>query len=90
MKNRNLSYIFFVLLIGMLLGTILSLFIGAILPEGTVRDFFLLTKSFGWGANENNWFEFGFIRFKTGLFFEISVLSILGFIISWYILRYFK
>ena len=40
--------------------------------------------------NENNWFEFGFIRFKTGLFFEISVLSILGFIISWYILRYFK
>jgi len=90
MKTKNLSYIFFVLLIGMLLGTILSLFVAAVLPEGTVRDFFLLTKSFGWGANENNWFEFGFIRFKSGLFFEISVLSMLGFIISWYVLRYFK
>ena len=90
MKNKNLSYIFFVLLTGMLLGTIFSLFVGSVLPEGNVKDFFILTKSFGWGANENNWFEFGFMRFKTGLFFEISVLSILGFIISWYILRYFK
>jgi len=90
MKNKNLSYIFFVLLTGMLLGTIFSLFVGALLPEGTVKEFFLLTKSFGWGANENNWFELGFMRFKTGLFFEISILSILGFIIAWYILRYFK
>ena len=90
MKNKSLSYVLFILIIGMLLGTILSIFIGAILPEGTVKDFFLLTQSFGWGANENNWVELGFMRFKTGLYFELSALSIIGFLISWYFLRYFK
>ena len=50
----------------------------------------MLTKSFGWGANENNWVQLGFLRFKTGLYLDVSILSSLGILISWYILRYFK
>ena len=73
-----------------MVGTIMSLTIGALLPEGTVKDFFMLTKSFGWGVNENNWIEMGFLRFKTGMYIDVSILSSLGFLISWYILRYFK
>ena len=69
----------------------LSLLIGYIIPDDTaVKDFFLLTKSIGWGASENNWIDFGFIRIKTGLFFDVSILSIFGIVVSWYILRYFK
>jgi len=90
MKKRSLFFIFLILIIGMLLGTIMSLIIGSILPEGTVKDFFILTKSIGWGANENNWVELGFLRFKTGLYIDVSVLSSIGILISWYILRYFK
>ena len=82
--------IFFVLLIGLLIGTICSLFISFFMPEGVVKNFFLLSKSFGFGASENNWFNFGFIRFKLGFFFDISIVSILGLFVSWYILRYFK
>ena len=74
----------------MLVGTIMSMLIGSLLPEGTVRDFFMLTKSLGWGANENNWVQLGFLRFKTGLYLDVSILSSLGILISWYILRYFK
>ena len=90
MKKRSLFFIFLILIIGMLLGTIMSLIIGSILPEGTVKDFFILTKSIGWGANENNWVELGFLRFKTGLYIDVSVLSSIGILVSWYILRYFK
>ena len=89
MKNK-ISMVFIIFIIGMLLGTMLSLLITAILPEGVVKDFFLVKQSVGWGANSNNWVEFGFFRFKSGLFIDLSVLSIIGFFISWYLLRYFK
>ena len=90
MKKNSLGFIFCIFIIGMLLGTILSMFTTAILPEGVVKDFFLIKKSIGWGATSNNWVEIGFFRFKTGLFLDLSILSILGFFVSWYLLRYFK
>ena len=90
MAKNSLLFIFFIFIIGMLLGTMLSLMVTAILPEGVVKDFFLIKKSIGWGATANNWVEFGFFRFKTWIFIDLSILSFLGFLISWYLLRYFK
>ena len=50
MKKKSISYILLVLFVGVLLGTMLSLLIGYIIPDDTaVKDFFLLTKSIGWG-----------------------------------------
>ena len=90
MKNKSFLNILLILVVGMLVGTILSLFIGSIIPDGTIKDFFLLTKSIGFGASENNWLDLGFMRIKAGLFIDLSVLSIIGLFIAWYILRYFK
>ena len=90
MQKKSLIFIVTVFIIGMLLGTILSLLISTLLPEGVVKDFFLVEKSVGWGHSENNWVDFGFLRFKSGLIIDLSILSILGFFISWYFLRYFK
>ena len=90
MHKNSLSFICLVFIIGMLLGTIFSLLISGLLPEGVIKDFFLIKKSIGWGATTNNWLELGFFRFKSGLFMDLSVLSILGFFVSWYLLRYFK
>tara|TARA_B100002051_G_C16375500_1_gene457888 strand:+ start:64 stop:267 length:204 start_codon:yes stop_codon:yes gene_type:complete len=53
-------------------------------------NFFLLTHSLGFGASSNNWVELGFLRFKLGFFFDLSIVSILGLFVSWYLLRYFK
>ena len=75
---------------GCILGTALSMFVGLIIPDGVVKDFFILSKSFGFGQNANNWLILGPLRLKIGLFFDVSILSILGFLISWYVLRYFK
>ena len=88
--NKSFKFVFSILLVGMLIGTMISLFISFFIPEGVVKNFFLLSKSFGFGATENNWVDFGFLRFKLGFFFDISVVSILGLFVSWYLLRYFK
>ena len=88
MKKKSMFYIVSILIIGMMFGTILSLFIGSILPEGNVKDFFMLSRSIGWDAD--SWAEFGFMRIKFGFFIDISVLSVVGVSAAWYILRYFK
>ena len=88
--RRSFEFVFFVILVGMLIGTVFSLFISFFIPEGVVKNFFLLSKSLGFGAAENNWLDLGFIRFKIGFFFDISIVSIIGLLVSWYLLRYFK
>ena len=89
-QKRSISFIFLVLFFGVILGSILSQFIGAFFPDGVVKDFFLTSNSIGWGINPNNWIDLFVIRIKTGFFVDISVVSILGMGISWYFLRYFK
>ena len=85
-----MTFIFLVLFIGIVTSSILSQLIGGILPEGVVKDFFLTSRSIGWGIQPNNWVDLFVVRFKTGLFIDISVVSFLGIAITWYFLRYFK
>ena len=89
-QKRSIGFIFLILFFGMVVGSILSQFIGAFFPQGVVKDFFLTSNSIGWGGNPNNWIDLFVIRIKTGFFVDISVVSILGMGIAWYFLRYFK
>ena len=90
MYKKSIFFILSVILLGGVISTAFSMFVGLIIPEGVVRDFFILSKSFGFGQNPNNWVNLGPLRFKLGFFFDVSILSIIGIIDSWYILRYFK
>ena len=89
-QKHSISFIFLVLFIGVIAGSTLSQMIGAFFPPGVVKDFFLTSNSIGWGIKPDNWIDLYVIRFKTGFFVDISVVSILGIGISWYFLRYFK
>ena len=89
-QKRSISFIFLVLFFGVIAGSILSQFIAALFPPGVVKEFFLTSTSIGWGMRPDNWIDLLVIRFKTGFFVDISVVSILGMGISWYLLRYFK
>ena len=89
-QKRSISFIFLVLLFGVIAGSILSQFIGTFFPPGVVKDFFLTSNSIGWGIKPDNWIDLFIIRFKTGMFVDISVVSILGMVIAWYYLRYFR
>ena len=71
--KRSLSFICIILFFGVILGSILSQFIGALFPDGVVKDFFLTSNSIGWGSSVNNWLDLWVIRIKTGFFVDISV-----------------
>tara|TARA_B100000945_G_C20256308_1_gene536990 strand:- start:510 stop:788 length:279 start_codon:yes stop_codon:yes gene_type:complete len=88
--KRPISFIFLVLFFGAIIGTIFSQLLGSVLPDGVVKDFFLLTRTIGWGLKSDNWIDLYIIRLKSGFLVDISVVSILGMSISWYFLRYFK
>tara|TARA_B100001029_G_C15062623_1_gene459923 strand:- start:3735 stop:4019 length:285 start_codon:yes stop_codon:yes gene_type:complete len=88
--KRSIFLLFLIIFFGAVCGSILSQFVSTIMPEGVVKEFFLSSHSFGWGANQNNWVDLSAIRFKTGLYVDISIASIIGMIVSWYFLRYFK
>ena len=88
--KQNIAFIFLVFFIGIITCSILSQLIGGILPDGVVKEFFLTSRSIGWGIQPNNWIDLFVIRFKTGLFIDINVVSFLGMVIAWYYLRYFK
>ena len=88
-NNRSTIIIFFILFFGCVIGTTLSQLFGAILPEGVVKDFLLNSTEIGWGSS-NEWIDLNVIKFKTGFYFSISVVSLIGMMISWYFLRYFR
>lgn len=91
-QNRSIYFIFLVVFFGVIVGSIFSQFIGAVLPSGVVKDFFLASKPLGWGINDggSGWIDLLAIRIRTGFVIDVSVVSILGMGISWYFLRYFK
>ena len=89
-QKRSIAFIFLILFIGIITSSILAQLIGGLLPEGVVKDFFLTSRSIGWGIRSDNWIDLFIIRFKTGMFIDISVVSLIGMIIAWYYLRYFK
>ena len=57
--------------------------------DSVVYKFLTQHWEIGWGDNDG-WVDFIFLRFKTGFYFDISVLSLVGMMISWYFLRYFR
>lgn len=88
-NKRSIVIIFLILFFGCIVGTALSQLFGMILPEGVVKDFLLNSTPIGWG-NSDEWIDFSVIKFKTGFYINISVVSLIGMIISWYFLRYFR
>jgi len=85
--KRNIGFLFLIVLVGTILGTIFSQFVGFIVPEGIVKEFFLASKIVGWNPVT---FNLQVLSFTLGISLEISVVSILGIAIAWYFLRYFK
>ena len=87
MSNKTSKFIFLVLFFGVIIGTAISMLLGFILPDGVVRDFFLMYQDLGWQRATLN---LGVVKITTGFIFSISVCSLIGLFVSWYFLRYFR
>ena len=86
-SKRTVKFIFLILFFGVISGSAISMFLGFILPDGVVRDFFLMYQDLGWQRTTLN---LGVVKITTGFIFSISVCSLLGLFVSWYFLRYFR
>ena len=88
--TRSIVIIFCILLFGCIIGSAITELFIYILPNGVVRDFFTQTwTTIGWGE-KNGWIDFSIIKFRFDIYIKISVLSLIGMMISWYFLRYFR
>ena len=90
-NKRSIWVVFIILFFGCIIGTALTQFFGYILPEDNVVTKFLLNQiPIGWGQEPDQWVDLFVIKFKTGFYFNVSVISLIGMMISWYFLRYFR
>ncbi len=95
MVKRSIFFVFIVLLIGAMAGTMAGELMAWILPEGVVKDFFLTSVSFdlaGLVGNDSGVIVLDLIMFtlKFGLSLKINFTSILGLAGAYYFLRYFR
>ncbi len=95
MVKRSIFFVFIVLLIGAMAGTLAGELMAWILPEGVVKDFFLTSVSFdlaGLVGNDSGVIVLDLIMFtlKFGLSLKINFTSILGLTGAYYFLRYFR
>ncbi|MEO0205393.1 MAG: DUF4321 domain-containing protein [candidate division WOR-3 bacterium] len=81
--KRKLPTIILGIIIGGIIGSALSYFFGSIFPSGPIKSFFFNALKIGFSTVHIN---LGFIAFSFGLFFNITVLTIIFVFLMIYLL----
>lgn len=94
LKERNLSTLILVAIIGIIIGSYLSMLLGLIPGDNVVKTFFAYNFiSFGVGDFINNkplLIDLNAIKFQFGFQFKFSLMSIIGVLVSLYFFRWYK
>ena len=94
-QKRSISFIFLVMFFGVVAGSILSQFVGAIFPPGVVKQFFLTgieldlagLSGFDSGVMVLNLIV---LTLKFGLSVSLNFIGLVGLATAYYFLRYFR
>ena len=94
LKEKPLSALVFFIIIGIIIGSYLNSLIG-MLPGGSnvVKTFFTYSFPIGIGDFDNNnplLINLDAIKFQIGFQLRISLLTIIGIIVSMYLFRWYK
>lgn len=81
--KRNFRTIISGILIGGIIGSALSYFLASIFPQGPVKSFFFNALKIGFSTVHIN---LGFISLSLGLFFNITVLTVIFIFLIIYLL----
>lgn len=81
--KRNLNTIIIGIMIGGIVGSALSYFLGSIFPPGPVKGFFFNALKIGFSTVHIN---LGFIALSFGLFINITVLTVVFIFLMIYLL----
>ena len=86
-KNKPIAVVTSVLVLGAILGTLVGEILGFVLPEGVVKQFFLLSKTISIGPGTVDLIMF---RFTFGFSITLNVISLIGIGVAYYILRWWR
>lgn len=75
-----------IILLGAIIGGILGELFGMILPESVVREFLL--KKYAFGFTNPLTIDLSIIKFSFSLILRMNVVSLLGIVFGFYILKY--
>ena len=93
-RNRKMSTMVLVVLLGLLIGSYLNLFFTLLFPEGNVvRLLFTSSLPFGIGDFANNkplLIDLRAIRLQLGFQVDFSLLSFAGIAVSLYLFRWYE
>lgn len=95
MKKRSWGYITLGLVTGAMIGSLIGSLLGWVLPEGVVKDFFLLGVSFdlaGLVGNESGVIIINLIivTIKFGISLALNFTSLIGLATAYYFLRFLR
>ena len=77
----------YTLTLGAIVGTLVGEILGFILPEGVVKQFFLLSKTLSVGPGTLNIIM---LQLTLGLSITLNVISLIGIAIAYYLLRWWR
>lgn len=85
--NKPVLLAVYTLTLGAVLGTLVGEILGFILPEGVVKQFFLLSKTLSVGPGTLNIIM---LQLTLGLSITLNVISLIGIAIAYYLLRWWR
>ncbi|MCH7495769.1 MAG: DUF4321 domain-containing protein [Candidatus Marinimicrobia bacterium] len=85
--NKPILLAVYTLTLGAVLGTLVGEILGYVLPEGVVKQFFLLSKTLSVGPGTLNIIM---LQLTLGLSITLNVISLIGIAIAYYLLRWWR
>ena len=85
--NKPILLAVYTITLGAVLGTLVGELLGFILPEGVVKQFFLLSKTLSVGPGTLNIIM---LQLTLGLSITLNVISLIGIAIAYYLLRWWR
>ncbi len=91
LKEKNLSTLVLVVIVGILIGSYLNSLIGMIPGDNVVKTFFTYNFiNFGIGFPSPLLIDLNAIKFQAGIQMKFSLLSVIGVFLSLYFFRWYK
>ena len=87
MRRIKFGVLLLIIFLGILIGSALGELIGLILPDGVVKNFFLISVDAGISPTV---IDLNLIKFTLGFTFKLNVIGILGIAIATYMLKWYK
>ena len=87
MRRIKFGVLILIIFLGIIIGSAFGELIGLILPDGVVKNFFLISVNTGISPTV---IDLNLIKFTLGFTFKLNVIGIIGIAIATYMLKWYK